>query len=681
MSKVSMIHCYRVFLRHFIVSRRRLPMPGAPFHLSLLDLSIDALAGGSAADQAIAQIMKDNHEFAALGAVGTEMLRYRPVAKDAVDKIETADLNTLPQADQQALIQAIFPNPEMAAYAVAYRQILPFYKEITEIQQTLEDLATAAENEDVDALKALESDAQGLQAKFQNLQGLTDAITKTYSAGALGAIGGRPPIQATPSLPAATWRGWEYMRWKATGDFAAELLKQADGTGDDQLRAYAYGYMTHVGGAAIGEPFCNSITGGPYRTHWWRNKYVRNHVDAWTHGRYQTPATMAGDTPTPAYADWTSLCGAMLDTMVDIDGVTGADAVDAVINDAMPATPRFDKVSALLKNTVANVYGGLGQFQAPPVAISDERALREAYVGLLSVLHFMTGESPLCFKPLGPPPPGSETPPDWYGSGGSGTTPPNPSPGGGGSSGGSVAATITAIIAAILAVLAVVFASLILAAAAAVAAIVAIITLLVAPGGPEWEELRTNIYWMRMQLQQALIALQDALVTGGLGYPQPIRLGTAPAGPNDPWQPVADQDGVALTRSREGRYPFRMQGLPPQNGQPAVPPDAGYLRDPTDDPELPATRSLFEQQNYADAIIDGAGLANGGMMTDLGLFPTRDQNFGGALENALDIIRGAAQGLPSYNLDGDRGYGWKTWRPQLGTAPADATQPVQEVPE
>jgi hypothetical protein len=655
-------------------------MPGAAFHLTLLDLAIASLNNGSAADQAIAQTMQDHHDFAALGALGTEILRYRPIAKDAVDKIETADLTALSQAEQEELIKAIFPNPEMAAYAVAYRQILPFYKEISEIQQTLADLAVAAENEDVDALQALEADAQGLQAKFQNLSGLTDAITKTYTAGALGAIGGRPPIQAAQALPAAAWRTWEYMRWKATGDFAATLLAEAEGSGDDELRAYAYGYMTHVAGATIGEPFCNSITGGPYRTHWWRNKYVRNHVDAWTFGRYQTPASMSGDTPSPAYADWKGLCGAELNAMFDLDGIAGPGAVDAVINVAMPATPRFDKVADLLKSSVAAVYGGLGPLQAPPAAIQDVDALREAYVGTISVLHFMTGESPLCFKPLGPPPPGSEMPPDWYGSGGSGTTPPNPNPGGGGG-GGSTAATVTAIIAAILAVLAIVFASLILAIIAAVALIVAIIVLIVSPGGPEWQDLRTNIYWMRMQLQQALTALQDALVTGGLGYPQPLRLGTPPAGPGDVWQPVADQSGVALTRSREQRYPFRMQGLPAQNGQPAVPPDGGYLRDPTDQPELPLTRAIFKQFNYADTVIDGAGLANGGMMTDLGLFPTRDQDFGGALENSLDIIRAKAQGLVNYNLDGDRGYGWKTWRPQGASSPADATQPVQEVPE
>jgi len=25
--------------------------------------------------------------------------------------------------------------------------------------------------------------------------------------------------------------------------------------------------------------------------------------------------------------------------------------------------------------------------------------------------------------------------------------------------------------------------------------------------------------------------------------------------------------------------------------------------------------------------------------------------------------------LPPYNLDADRGYGWKTWNPQVGTFP------------
>jgi hypothetical protein len=69
------------------------------------------------------------------------------------------------------------------------------------------------------------------------------------------------------------------------------------------------------------------------------------------------------------------------------------------------------------------------------------------------------------------------------------------------------------------------------------------------------------------------------------------------------------------------------------------------------------------------------------MLTDTGVFPTRDQDFGGALANAVAVVQAQAQGLVSYNLDGDRGYGWKTWHPKAGTSPANPDVPVSVVEE
>jgi len=652
-------------------------MPGAAFHLVLLDLTIDALKGGSADDQAIATIMSDNHTSAALGALGTEMLRYRPVDSAAIDTIEqTQDLSMLSQQDQETLIQQIFPNPEMAPYATAYRQIVPFYADLIEMQTLLADLAVIADNEDVNALEGRKTDVENIQPKFQNLQTLTDALTKVYEAGVLANIGGRPPIQAPQALPAVAWRGVEYLRWKGTGDFAKALVDEAEASNDDRLRAYAYGYLTHLGGTVTGEPFVNSIVGGPYRTHWWRNKWVRNYVDSWSYGRYETPATMAGHTPTPDYADWKGLCGANLQDIVKVDGaLDGRGAMDAVVASAMPATPEFDAIAKLLSTTANNIYGGGNPLNAPPpVALTDIDQLREAYVGLLSVLWFMTGEQPLCPPPPGPPPPGAEVPPDWYGSGGGGASPPSPGGGGGGS---STASTISAIIAAILGVIALIIGNLIV----GIAAIIFLIAAIATAPSIDWDELRKNIYWLRMQLFQLQTTLQEALVKGALSYPLPLRLGTPPAGPGDNWQPAADESSVPLTVSREGRNPWRMQGLPSQGGQPALPPDGAYLTYPTDAVEQPNTQALFAVGVYADRVIDGMGLQNGGMMTDLGAFPTRNEEFGDALANSVDIIRARAGGLANYNLDGDRGYGWKTWRPQGLSSPADPSMPVQEVPE
>ena len=65
---------------------------------------------------------------------------------------------------------------------------------------------------------------------------------------------------------------------------------------------------------------------------------------------------------------------------------------------------------------------------------------------------------------------------------------------------------------------------------------------------PEWEELRTNIYWMRMQLQQALIALQDALVTTIAGMSPERRAA------------FADRLEEELSRPRRPKAPARSGG-------------------------------------------------------------------------------------------------------------------------
>src|SRR3954452_598808 len=64
-----------------------------------------------------------------------------------------------------------------------------------------------------------------------------------------------------------------------SGDPTPEDAKAAA----DKLRAYALGYMTHVGTDTTGHAFVNEKTGGPFRTHWQRHHLVENHMDAQTY--------------------------------------------------------------------------------------------------------------------------------------------------------------------------------------------------------------------------------------------------------------------------------------------------------------------------------------------------------------------------------------------------------------
>ncbi|HEX3959496.1 MAG TPA: zinc dependent phospholipase C family protein [Trebonia sp.] len=69
--------------------------------------------------------------------------------------------------------------------------------------------------------------------------------------------------------------------YRRTGAFGRALWELADGPeGSDSLRAYALGYLTHLGTDTTAHSFVNSISGGPFRTHWQRHHLVENHMDA-----------------------------------------------------------------------------------------------------------------------------------------------------------------------------------------------------------------------------------------------------------------------------------------------------------------------------------------------------------------------------------------------------------------
>ncbi len=70
----------------------------------------------------------------------------------------------------------------------------------------------------------------------------------------------------------------DMLHYRETGQFGRALWRNADATGDDKARAYALGYLTHLGTDVTGHAFVNSICGGPFRLHWQRHHLVENHM-------------------------------------------------------------------------------------------------------------------------------------------------------------------------------------------------------------------------------------------------------------------------------------------------------------------------------------------------------------------------------------------------------------------
>ena len=70
--------------------------------------------------------------------------------------------------------------------------------------------------------------------------------------------------------------------WSVAEEWAAKSDEDAV-VWSDRLKAYALGYMTHLATDTTGHPFVNEKCGGPFRTHWQRHHLIENHIDAKTY--------------------------------------------------------------------------------------------------------------------------------------------------------------------------------------------------------------------------------------------------------------------------------------------------------------------------------------------------------------------------------------------------------------
>ena len=641
-------------------------MPNLAFHLTVLDQVTENLV---AQNDSRGLVMKNNPQFAALGALGPDLLNYLPISKDLSDALNTLILANNPNQPSQIsalpipLLSELFLNPLGATYAVLLREVVvptwPAFNSTKALLDKLDAIAQAESN--IAALGAL-GDIQAVQNQSSSLSALPKILANLVPI--VGQFAALPTwMEQTGAIPVppADIRGnraSEFLRWHRTGAFARNLLT---GATTDQQRAYALGWLCHVSASVTGEPFVNNIVGGPYRTHWWRNHLVRNFIDSWVFGFFNTSnASMSGDNPTPLYASWASVCSANLQDRINVGSLadaTGNDVPDAVkcvatgnIGGLLGSFPT--DLADLLATTVNTTYAGMPL----PIADLSADAFRRANIGAFAALWFMTsGSGPMCDNPIGGPPSTCTTPPSWVNTGQGPSSQ---------QAGVNTPGKVCAIILAIIALLEILVGDY-------PAGFAAIAGLLNAPI-IDWAQLRCTLFWLRKQLVDGENALRDALVTGGLAYPPPAKLGTGPDIFGNTI-PVADQsvpNGIPLCRTNAlGGDPFRPEAYPREldtSVQGAA--DVNFAAFPAVATEAPGTHNLIPPGQYPNIAVTGVGLSNGGLLGN-GTYPSRYQLFGDAVSNALQTITNDADGLPDYNLDGDRGYGWKGWHPKAGTLP------------
>ena len=207
------------------------------------------------------------------------------------------------------------------------------------LKEILARLERIANDEDLDALKEIRDSGEidqieqiGQQNFADLIQGLPDEALEIVS---IIGEGLRPNVctssPAVPLIPAPdTWQVRDFLHWKKSGPFVKKLIEKAAAANDQRFLAYAYGFLVGYAANVCGGSFINSAVGGPPRTQWWRQRFVKNYVDAWAYGFYRSSATITGDSPTPPYEEWPDLCDSNLHERITLEPLDPVDLLQRI---------------------------------------------------------------------------------------------------------------------------------------------------------------------------------------------------------------------------------------------------------------------------------------------------------------------------------------------------------------
>lgn len=79
------------------------------------------------------------------------------------------------------------------------------------------------------------------------------------------------------------WYWFDLLHYRKTGDFCQQLKTRAT---NNLQKAYTYGYFSHVATDVTGHAFVNQLVGAPYRLNVQKHVLVENYMDTWAYDHY-----------------------------------------------------------------------------------------------------------------------------------------------------------------------------------------------------------------------------------------------------------------------------------------------------------------------------------------------------------------------------------------------------------
>jgi hypothetical protein len=212
----------------------------------------------------LGRLMQDHSNFAALGAIGPDLFFFLPDFRDT--KVGPVDVPL-------SSVLANFVHYLYKLYDAVDPYVTKYEKYIGPISEDTEEEISRLTG----GLSEVVGDIAGELSSIL-ITALEDLATQNWDLFTYFSMGHNKGWDEQAFL----WS--DMLHYRRTGQFGRALWRAASDMADADARAkaqaYALGYITHVGADVTGHAFVNSIAGGPFRLHWQRHHLVENHMDA-----------------------------------------------------------------------------------------------------------------------------------------------------------------------------------------------------------------------------------------------------------------------------------------------------------------------------------------------------------------------------------------------------------------
>lgn len=215
------------------------------------------------------EILSENHGVAMLGAVGPDLFFFAPdfdVVEGLLALYENiegfVDLYEQAMAPIRKINETVIEPVEQTVESLGGETVELIQSSLAEVRETAE-LFKAAVNSSL------------LTGVIEGVNAVTDLAFPKATTLFFDKVF-KPPLQN--GEPITNWYWFDMLHYRRTGDFARQLRNLAT---TDQQRAYAFGYLSHIATDVVGHPYVNQIVGGPYRLAMQRHVTVENYMDCW----------------------------------------------------------------------------------------------------------------------------------------------------------------------------------------------------------------------------------------------------------------------------------------------------------------------------------------------------------------------------------------------------------------